>query len=720
MRSGALSALLALFVALGLGACRPPPEPPPPDPWPWPVRDCRTTFVFDDGEVHDHVVVSGEFNGFSETADRLERGPDGAYRLTLDTGPGDFAYRFLVDGVWRLDPFNARAVSVDGETMSRLLVDACTAPVVEVDAFEARGDGTLRAHFVYAGEGRPEGAPKAARVRLDGAPLPVTLAADGSFSLERSGLAQGKHRLDVSVVDQGERESEALYLPFWIEPRPFEWEGALLYFALTDRFRNGDPSRDRPVPDVAPLANFAGGDYAGITEAIESGYFDSLGVEVLWISPLPAAPEGAFPGADGRAYTGYHGYWPAAVRTPEARFGSMEDLRALTRAAHARGMRVIADVVLNHVHRDHPYWQAHPEWFNGDGSCVCGDTCDWNRDALTCWFTGYLPDYDYEVREAMDASIGDALFWLKEADLDGFRVDAVKHFQDSVLRSLRAELMEYERRTGTHFLLLGETFTGPGEQDLVARYIGPHQLDGQFDFPLYWAIVEALAREESDLVALEAATRASLDTYGEALVSPFAGNHDVPRLWSQAAGQIADLFGQGAKEQGWTDPPQLRDDPDAYARATLALSFVLTLPGIPLLYYGDEVGLPGAGDPDNRRPMPWGPELSGAQAAMRESIAALGKARRASRALRAGRLETLLLEPDLWVYARDAGGADYAVVALNRSPAPRRVEVPLGGALEGIPRVRFREAVSGAVHVATEGRLPLDLPPRRLLVLLLE
>src|SRR5690606_34166946 len=137
---------------------------------------------------------------------------------------------------------------------------------------------------------------------------------------------------------------------FWIEAEPFQWTDGAMYAAFTDRFRNGDPSNDEPVSGADFQVDFQGGDFAGIRQAIEEGYFTKLGVRSIWISNVVANPDGAFTGDFGKRYSGYHGYWPSAARETQRRFGTLEELRALTRAAHARGIRVIGDFVINHLH----------------------------------------------------------------------------------------------------------------------------------------------------------------------------------------------------------------------------------------------------------------------------------------------------------------------------------------------------------------------------------
>ena len=131
----------------------------------------------------------------------------------------------------------------------------------------------------------------------------------------------------------------------------------------------------------------------------------------------------------------------------------------MVEAAHDAGLRVMADFVVNHVHEDHVYAQEHPEWFNQ--GCICGsDMCDWTERRLDCLFMDYMPDLDWKNRDASEQIIADALWWAETFDLDGLRVDAVKHVDDHAMTNLATRINERFEATGTDFYLKGETAMG--------------------------------------------------------------------------------------------------------------------------------------------------------------------------------------------------------------------------------------------------------------------
>lgn len=256
---------------------------------------------------------------------------------------------------------------------------------------------------------------------------------------------------------------------------PFVWEGANVYFLLTDRFSNGNPKNDLNfdrVEETAVLRGFEGGDFQGITEKINEGYFTNLGINAIWLTPVVEQIHGATDEGTGNTY-GYHGYWVKDWTAIEPNIGTRKELEKLVKTAHAKGIRVLLDVVLNHtgpVTEKDPVWPS--EWVRTTPKC--GFTT--YENTTSCTLVENLPDILTESQEVVE--LPDALLakWKEEGRLsqeldelqlffertgyprapryyiikwltdyindfgiDGFRVDTVKHVNEDAWSDLYRE-----------------------------------------------------------------------------------------------------------------------------------------------------------------------------------------------------------------------------------------------------------------------------------------
>lgn len=720
----ALTALTPMLVVgctcpEGEEACEPPTYGLPPAPGDDDVTDPCDVVVTVEAPTAEQVQVAGEWNDW--TPEDLRHQGGGTWSADLgDVAPGTHAYKFLFDGGWEGDPPpDVPSKWLDGVENRALRVRDCSVPWL--DALDATVDGdtvTATLRFTPSVDG-PGLDPDTLFVSVGGRTLTdgVSATVDGaSITVTASGLPLGKHTVRASVEDaDGVSASGDVFVPLWVEEERWIWEDGLIYFVFTDRFRNGDIDAGggaAPVDGVSTIANYQGGDFLGILDAMDEGYFEALGADVLWLTPVYENPDDAYLALDGQnQFSGFHGYWPVDPLGIESKLGDVnasapDRLREVIDEAHSRGIRVLFDLVLNHVHEDHVYVQEHPEWFGAP--CVCGTPgCDWDAQARTCWFTDYLPDLDYRNHAIVERVLDDTLTLVREWDVDGVRVDAAKHMDHVIMRTLSHRLAEHEVGDATPIYTIGETFTGGDGHGQIMEYVAPTELDGQFDFPLYWAIRDAFAGDGS-FQGLEGAVAASRDAYGDAwgLMSPFLGNHDILRFVTQAAGNgqgswggTEDLLAQGGEQvTQW----------DLIDRQSMAFAFTLTQPGLPLIYYGDEIGLAGDGDPDNRRLMNFDPYLSANQEELRERVRLIGQTRAGSRALRRGERIQLWVDDTLLVYARVAED-DVAVVALNKG-GTRTVTVPIG-AVEALAGRTLVDARGDRSVSVSGGSFELTLGP---------
>ena len=495
----------------------------------------------------------------------------------------------------------------------------------------------------------------------------------------------------------------------------------VIYLLMPDRFANGDPANDDPAKskgllDRSKPRHFHGGDLRGVIDRLP--YLQGLGVTAIWLNPFYDNTDRL---NDKETYggvpsTGYHGYHAEDFYAVEERFGDLATLRELVDTAHARGIKVIQDQVANHTGPYHPWLQdpPTPTWFNGtDAKHIPNTWQTWTLAApgatgaiqeatLDGWFIDVLPDLNQGDQEAARYIIQNTLWWVGVSGLDGIRQDTLPYVPRRFWREWMAAIKaEYPRLT-----VVGELFDGDPSlvsffQGGAARFDGIDSgIDTLFDFPLFFALRRAFVEGKPLREVAMMLARDRLYVNPGALVT-FLGLHDVARFMGEPGATV-----QGLK---------------------LAKTALLTLRGIPLVYYGDEIAMPGGGDPDNRRDFPggWPGDARNAFTAAgrtREEqdvfthVQRLLRLRRELEPLRRGRMVHLLADEQAYVYARQSA-AGTVVVALNNAPATAEVTVDVSalGFAEG---TLLADRLSDAPPMrVSEGKLALRLPGRAGLVL---
>jgi neopullulanase len=666
------------------------------------------------------VKVAGEFTGWQNAPIAMTAGT-GGFETTLRSGPllepgKTYAYKLIIDAEWKIDPAAPLRKIVGDQMNSAFRVPDCKAGP-EVTSAKLTATATGDANVVVTVRSADDGAaPKKLVASLDRGSLPAgswtTDAKTGSVAFALKGLAKGKHTLSLAAEDATGRNAQPVDLPFWVEDEAFDYSDGVLYMFMIDRFANGDTANDKPiVQNIDYDADWHGGDLQGAQKVLESGYFEKLGVRTIWLSPTNEQTSKPQQGDGNQTFSAYHGYWPTKARSVEPRFGGGQALKSFVAEAHKHGLRVLLDLINNQVHEDHEYLAQHGDWFRK--SCKCGESgCGWSERPFDCMFQPYLPDINWKTQGAEDQFVADAVNWIAEYDLDGFRVDAVKHVEANSVYNMRAELTRRFEQGGARIFMVGETAVGEGDSGnffgeyfsdgfaWIDAYTGPTALDGQFDFPTRHNMADGLVDGQKPLNEVEDQLQKSLSRYkpGNRHVR-FLNGHDNPRIASIAArdGKLGCSWASGCR--GDQLPPLAYDDPQVYVRLKRALTVLYSMPGVPYLYAGDEVGMGGGADPDMRRNMLWNEGLEGVAMAkpgttkpaptppqidLRAWVRKLGAARTGSKALRRGNRVTLLgNDGNLWVYGFDAGGKELAVVAINRGDAVVNRNIGTGGLATG-------------------------------------
>ena len=674
-------------------------------------------FTFTGKGSEKSVCLAGAFNRWNATSHPLSREKGNLWSLSLPLSPGPQTYKLVVDGDWRLDPSHSLTVADGtGQKNSIVKIPENTNSPTFLYA-DSRKPGLLT--FLSAPAGWKSSSLSCVAELPNGTSrlIPATSPAPGRWEIDTSSLPPDSWIRLAAVGQDG-----TLARPARARINPETKTNAnrldhIIYFAFIDRMVDGDP-KNNPSADtkVEKPAQYLGGDLIGLRQLIENGYFEKLGVNTLWLSPVNQNPPQSFQEylPPGRWYTGYHGYWPLSSTEVEPRFGGNEALLSLTESARKHGLRVILDLVLAHVHQDNPVFKNHPDWF---GSLTLPDGTKnlrkWDAETqFTTWFEPFLPRFNYDQPAASRFLISNAVDWVKRFNLDGFRLDAVKHIPQKFWSAFRSGLRtDLPVASDPAFYLVGETFMN---RQGIASFVGPAKLDGQFDFPLYDTLLSTFAMESTGFSELEAATADSERVYGlETAMSPLLGNHDKPRFLAYADGDLPDPREPDEEEAGWKYPSVV-NHPSSYAKLRMAFTFLMTLPGVPMIYYGDELGLTGAGDPDNRRMLPDPDKASGEAKTTLDHVSKLTHLRSAHPAFRYGSRRAIETKKDTYAIVR-AYAEDRALIAFNRSEKPVSLDLLVSPEIPDGPLEQelLLSKTSSAKQVSVkDGRLTISLPPR--------
>ncbi len=457
----------------------------------------------------------------------------------------------------------------------------------------------------------------------------------------------------------------------------FIWQDAVIYSLMTDRFANGNKSNDNPInhAQLAKQANFNGGDFQGIINKIQSNYFEKIGINTIWISPVNKTTNSAFQEwpEPHRWFSGYHGYWPTEPRQVEPRFGTLSELQNLVKIAHQHDIKILLDFVSNHTHIEHPYFQNHRDWYgqleleNGDKNIRLFD-----EYRLTTWFDDFLPSFDFiNSQEAVNTITQDALWWIEQTNIDGFRHDATKHVPLKLWRNITRKIKnKIEPQKKFDYYQIGETF---GSAELIKSYVNNGMLDSQFNFELFFTQRRVFAADDSDFRDVQMALNTSLDVYGyNNLMGNIFDSHDQTRMMALLEGDLT--LSDDATARAWEEPKIQVDKSSTYRKQKALLTFILTIPGVPIIYYGDEFGMTGANDPDNRRMMRFDNELSDAENKQLDWNSKIFNLRTKFSSLRRGDYLPLYCDKNVMIYSRGDQN-ERLIIAINKSDEKQNINV---------------------------------------------
>ncbi len=588
---------------------------------------------------------------------------------------------------WPGHTWNPVRLLVRGENLTGAAVES-SANCLSIDNVKTNQAGTyLFADVTIDPSARPGSYPLTIRTPDGSAPIPFELHAP----LSREGRFQGFSSDDV------------------------------FYLLMPDRFANGDPGNDDPdisrgLFDRRRSRYYHGGDLQGAIDRLP--YLKELGVTVLWMNPVYDNVNhlNKRETYDRQAITDYHGYGAVDFYGVEEHFGSLELFRELVDRAHALGIKIVQDQVANHTGPYHPWVtdSPTPTWYNGteaDHRANVWQTWtltdphaspELQRDTLEGWFIDILPDLNQNEPETARYLIQNTLWWIGVSGMDGIRQDTLPYVPRRFWRDWTAAIQkEYPS-----FSIVGEMWDGNAAkvsffQGGRARFDGVDSgIDALFDFPLFYPLRRAFAEGQSIRQIAEAIALDYLYENSDRLIT-FAGLHDVPRFMNEPNADFTGL--------------------------KLAYTFLMTARGIPLIYYGDEIGLPGGGDPDNRRDFPGGWPDDTRNAFTEEGrtpperdlfnhLCRLTALRRELEPLRRGKMIQLYVDEWTYSYAR-VHDRVCAIVAFNNGTSEAALKIPIS--VLALPNGQALRDRLGAVSDARieNGLLSLALPPRSAAIL---
>lgn len=529
----------------------------------------------------------------------------------------------------------------------------------------------------------------------------------------------GKYSIKVTTAKGTANAPFEVFEPL---PRYGNYQGFLpddvIYFLIPDRFADGDSSNNDPAKskglyDRKMGRSYHGGDLQGVINKLD--YIKSLGVTAIWTTPVydnndkPDTKE-VYPGMP--YTTGYHGYGATDMYAVDEHLGDLAKVKEFVRTAHQKGLLVIQDQVVNHVGPYHVWANdpPTPTWFNGTvENHISNNWQKWTamnpratyqtqKRNIDGWFIDILPDLNQNDPEVEKYLIQNTLWWIAQAGFDAVRMDTLPH----VPRSFWAKWMTALKADFPKVNVLGELYDS--DPVLLAYFQGGRRghdgidtkIDTLYDFGVFYPLRNAFAqgrpiREISQMFAKDWIYP------NPRVLTTFLGVHDMPRFMDE----------KGATTEG----------------LKLAQTLIMTSRGTPLLYYGDEIAMPGGADPDNRRDFPGG--FAGdtrnaftAQGRTKEEndvwnhLAKLGEIRKRYKALRSGETLDLLDEEQQMAYAR-LDKEEPVVVVFNNDTKPATVTFDVSMIKDLPPNAPMTDALrkSGNVKL-NNGKFTVTIAPR--------
>lgn len=667
----------------------------------------RYEFVFMADKEVMRVNVAGTFNGWNKEADPMVRDLDSnIWRRKVLLPMGEHQYKFVLNGdEWIMDPKNERRMTDGGGNENSVLF----VWPADFDGSAVAGDGKIsfsvlshsgnfsdlsydRGEVVFRFRLR-SGDAESVALNLDGKEYPMDVLTQGEQIEVREARvpADGLSNVNYTFTIRDGALKHEVFAPFPKasgEKRKFftsvdllrqfqvpSWvERSVFYQIFPDRFANGDRSNDpadvTAWDGVPTYGNFMGGDAAGIQAKIL--YLRELGINAIYFNPVFASRDN-------------HRYATTDYKRIDPKIGTNREFASLTRSLKSNGIRTVLDGVFNHTGVDFPAFvdllnlqerSRYKDWFFVKEYPIKVES----NPKYEGWAGHeWMPKLNILNSEVTDYALGVLDFWEKEASIDGWRLDVANEVPMEFWRKFRTHL----KSVSTDRWILGENW---GDS---SAWLNGDQWDSAMNYPFRTAVLRFVATEESSPSEFVSSLMEAYCYTSPAVARNMlnlVGSHDTPR--------IATLGKHGGES------------------ARLAAIALLTWVGTPCVYYGDEIGMEGGVDPENRRGMEW--DMKGDPFRINEVYRKLIKTRLASDALMVGDPVVVMTDDQrgIVVYGRRAKG-ESALIVLNRSGEAQtvRVSVP-NGLVEGLTGSLVEALSDKTLALGPNQTIEIEVPAR--------
>lgn len=455
-----------------------------------------------------------------------------------------------------------------------------------------------------------------------------------------------------------------------------DWDESIIYFLLTDRFYDGSTANNTGV-DKNLREDYHGGDFAGLIKKLD--YIDSLGVNTIWITPVVDNIESFYSDEINENVGGYAGYWACDFTKLDEHLGTTAEFDQLLDEAHARGIKIMLDIVVNHAGYDK---DDDGEWTHTDSPFdgMIRPKSEAGSDSMTQWLSD-LPDFVTENQEVRSKLIEWQTAWATHTTANGnsvdyFRVDTVKHVDHETWSQLKTSIAE----ANPDFKMIGEYFGASCIN--TGDYLADGQMDALLDFDF-----KSIAKQfvDGNIDSAEASLESRNVSLNNAItMGQFLSSHDETGFLTSVGGDTSKM--------------------------KVAAALQLTAKGIPIIYYGEEINLSGdttyGSDGNNRYDMQF-EDLSAEQSAMMEHYKKLIAARNAKTSVfaKGDRTKVAGSDEDGYLVVKRSYGSDYAFVGLNTTTEEKQLEVPVNASLATV-----KDLYSGKTFTVSGGKANVTIP----------